>query len=50
MECFVKECFFFERDEVLVKVVYWSYKKYRDFKKCIYEVLSFRGEGVFVLV
>lgn len=39
-----------ERDEVLVKVVYWSYKKHRDFKKRTYEVSSFRGEGVFVLV
>ena len=39
-----------ERDKVLVKVVYWSHKKPRDFKKRNYEVSSFRGEGIFVLV
>ena len=39
-----------EKDEVLVKVVYWCHKKHKDFKKRTYEVSSFRGEAVFVLV
>ena len=50
MERFAKECPPLEGDKVLVKVVYWSHKKHKDFKKCTYEVSSFRGEGVFVLV
>ncbi|CAB4002353.1 Hypothetical predicted protein [Paramuricea clavata] len=39
-----------KRGEFLVKVVYWGHKKHKDFKKRTYEVSSFRGEGVFVLV
>ena len=35
-----------ERDKVLVKVVYWSHKKHKDFQKRTYEVSSFRGESL----
>jgi len=37
-------------DQYLVKVVYWSHKKHKDFKRRTFEVSSSRGEGVFVLV
>ena len=37
-------------DQYLVKVVYWSHKKHKDFKRHTLEVSSSRGEGVFVLV
>lgn len=50
MERTVKERPPLERDEFLVKVVYWGHKKHKDFKKRTYEVSSFRGEGVFVFV
>ena len=37
-------------DQYLVKVVYWSHKKHKDFKRHTFEVSSSQGEEVFVLV